>query len=544
MKNNNYFRPLLLLAIALSALFIGIKLGRISDARIHKSSDDGKVKLLAALNYISGYYVDPVSTDELIETAIPAILQELDPHSVYIPASELQSSNEQLEGNFDGIGVTFNMPNDTVVVINVEPSGPSDKAGVHPGDRIITVDGLCIAGNKVAQDSVMRLLRGKSGSKVNIDVKREGESNLLPINIVRDKISIKSVDAAYMITPQTGYIRMTKFSKTTHSEFMSAVDKLHSEGMTGMILDLRDNSGGLLEQVFLITSEFFANKTLIVYTEGRASKRNNMYSSGTGRCINDKLIVLIDEGSASASEILAGAIQDNDRGLIIGRRSFGKGFVQQPVMLPDQSCIRLTIARYYTPAGRCIQRPYEQGDNMSYYRDIVRRYDSGELESADSIHQTDSTKFYTVGGRIVYGGGGITPDIFIPLDTVNNYMSMLRRKNLIYNHALAYSDKYRESLLNVKSFKDLDNLLFKHNPVNGFTGYVLSKGVVGEPKEIAEAQKWIINSLKAYIGKTTELGENAVSYYLNLIDNTVKKALENINNNWRDNEIFINDITD
>lgn len=484
-------------------------------------------KLSTVLGYISRYYVDSVSTDKLADAAIPAILKELDPHSVYIPAEKLPQSNESLEGNFDGIGVTFQMPNDTAIIINVMSGGPSSDK-VYPGDRIITVNDSLIAGCKLSQNSVVKLLRGKAGTNVKVGLKREGEQKLVSATITRGKVAIVSIDAIYMIAPNTGYIRLNTFSRTTHSEFVKAADSLHKSGMINMILDLRGNNGGFLGQAFDMGSEFLPKNTPIVYTEGRALKRESMYSNGSGICMNDKLVVLIDEESASASEILAGAIQDNDRGTIVGRRSFGKGLVQKPIELEDGSGIRLTIGRYYTPSGRCIQRPYLHGaeGEEEYFLELSRRYRNGEMLYADSMKQNDSTKYYTVNGRVVYGGGGITPDVFVPADTMNNYAIAVRRKNLIYNYALKFSDSRREELRKVKTIDDLNRFFARNDPYQGFTVYAMQNGIKGEEQDINKSKGLIEAQLRAFAGRTTTLGETGATYFFNKIDNTVQMALK------------------
>jgi carboxyl-terminal processing protease len=428
MSKNRFYRPIFTLAIVLLALYVGIRVGKmISTPRVFNFSMPSQNNLSAVVDYISKYYVDSIDIQNITEPMIVDMLKELDPHSVYIPASEIKRSNEHLEGNFEGIGVTFNMLHDTVIVINVISNGPSSKAGVYPGDRIIVVNDSVIAGKRVADESIVSMLRGESGSKVQIKVLREGVNELIPIEITRGKVILKSIDVAYMIAPNTGYIRMTGFAQNTHAEFVEAVETLHSEGMTNLILDLRNNLGGFLEQAIKITSELFSDRKLIVYTEGQASPRRNEYSKGNGKCGNDSLIVLIDEHSASASEILAGAVQDNDRGTIVGRRSFGKGLVQQMIELPDKSGLRLTIARYYTPSGRSIQRPYQHGDSAitKYYNDLYQRGKNGEYDSADSIRQVDTTKYYTSKGKIVYGGGGITPDEFGPYEYNSVYVTRI-----------------------------------------------------------------------------------------------------------------------
>jgi carboxyl-terminal processing protease len=569
MNNNKFYKIARASAILLLALYVGITIGRvISTPKVFNFSISDQNNLSAIIEYISKFYVDSVDVNDLTESAIVDILKELDPHSVYIPASQLKSSNEHLEGNFEGIGVTFQMINDTVLVINVIPEGPSSKAGVNPGDRIIAVNDSVIAGKKILDENIKTLLRGKSGSKVLIKVQREGSGELIPIEITRGKVILKSIDVAYMIAPKTGYIRMTGFAQNTHSEFIETVEKLHSEGMTGMILDLRDNTGGFLDQAIKITSELFADKELIVYTEGQAFPRRNEYSKGNGKCGNDSLIILINEHSASASEILAGAVQDNDRGTIVGRRSFGKGLVQQMIELPDKSGLRLTTARYYTPSGRSIQRPYKHGASGigEYYDELNRRGEAGEYDSADSIRQTDTTKYYTSKGRIVYGGGGITPDTFVSLEYNSAYIRRIIGSKIMRDYVMSFGDRHRNELNLITDLKQMERFFQKNDPYPEFKEYIKHKAngsnketekvkeakevnalidrffqknvrhfesdedINGSGKEAKEAKVLLDVYLKANISQITPLSYLGSVFLYNKLDKTVLKALEIINN--------------
>ncbi|MDR0560118.1 MAG: S41 family peptidase [Prevotellaceae bacterium] len=530
-KKINYLRPVLALAMVILALYTGIRLGKMSTpAKIYKSWDGDRNNLLQTLDIVSKFYVDNVNIDSLTEKFIPDILNELDPHSTYIPASELQRSNESLEGNFEGIGVTFNMEIDTAVIINVLTGGPSAKAGVSAGDKIMVVNDTVIAGKKIAQEEIVKLLRGKSGSKVNIKVQREGVDELIPIEITRGNIPIKSIDASYMITPSTGYVIMSRFAKTTYSDFVAAVNELHEKGMKNMILDLRGNTGGFLEQVIAVTGELFPDRRLIVYTEGRAFPRQNQYSDGDGKCGNDKIAILINEQSASASEILAGAVQDNDRGTIIGQRSFGKGLVQQMRELADKSGLRLTIARYYTPSGRSIQRPYGHGISgvRDYYREFDRRYENGELVSADSIKQTDTTKYYTTEGRTVYGGGGITPDIFVPSERYDSLFTEISRRNLFFKYSISFCNRHRIDLNAIDSIEQLEQFFAANSPYDGLYSYLKNAKIDCTLNDINKSKEFVENVLKAYAGRTTNLGELAAFFYLNKTDKTVQKAVETL----------------
>ncbi|MDR2383321.1 MAG: S41 family peptidase [Prevotellaceae bacterium] len=532
MNNNKFLRHLLTVSIVLLALYVGTRFGKVlSTPKIFNVSLTNQNSLSAVVDYISKYYVDSIDIKDVTESMIVEMLKELDPHSVYIPASQLKSSNEHLEGHFDGIGVTFNMLNDTVIVINVISGGPSSKAGVEPGDRIITVNDSVIAGKNIADESIRSLLRGKSGSKVQIKVQREGENELLPIEITRGRVILKSIDVAYMITPNTGYIRMAEFAQNTHSEFIEAVERLHSEGMTNMILDLRYNLGGFLEQAIKITSELFADKKLIVYTEGQAYPRRNEYSKGNGKCGNDSLIVLINEHSASASEILAGAVQDNDRGIIVGRRSFGKGLVQQMIELPDKSGLRLTIARYYTPSGRSIQRPYQHGASgvVEYYNELNQRGKNGEYDSADSIRPIDTTKYYTLKGRIVYGGGGITPDTFVPHEYNSMYVRQAISNRIMRNYAMEFGDRHRTELNAITDLAELEQFFENNNPCPEFNDFLKQKGIKNSDKDMQNSKETVEIYLKANIGQITPLSDLGSTFLLNKIDKTVLKALEIIN---------------
>lgn len=413
-------------------------------------TSEGTRKVAAVLTYIENFYVDDVDDNKLSEDAVKAILETLDPHSAYLSEQEVQDANEPLEGNFDGIGISFNMMTDTLYVIETISGGPSERVGIMPGDRIIQVNDSSIAGVKMPDKEIKKRLRGKKGTKVNVKVLRRGYPELINFRITRDRIPIVSIDAAYMVTPNTGYIRLSRFGAQTGQEFRDACKKLQEEGMNGLILDLEGNGGGYLGAAIEIANDFLDRNQLIVYTEGANQARQTAGSDGKGVLKKGKLVVLINEGSASASEIVSGAIQDWDRGLIVGRRSFGKGLVQKQFPLPDGSMIRLTVAHYYTPTGRSIQRPYEKGNQEAYAMDYYARYNNGELLNRDSIHFADSLKYKTLlKGRTVYGGGGIFPDEFVPIDTtmLTTYRSKLIWSGAFQRTALAELDKNRQSLL-------------------------------------------------------------------------------------------------
>ena len=485
-------------------------------------------KLDYSLSLINRLYLDPVDTDTIVENLMHEMMASLDPHSVYIPKEELQAVNEPLEGEFDGIGVVFNMATDTIVVLNTTAGGPSYKAGVLPGDRIVTIDGDTVAGRKIAQDKIVERLRGKRGTKVRLGLKRGNVEGLVGVDIVRDKIPLHSIDAAFMIRPGVGYIRLTSFARTTHKEFLEAVAKLQKEGMEKLIFDMRSNSGGYLDQAISMTNEFLPEGKLMVYTEDKAGNQQKEYSTGGGTLTDIPLVVLIDDYSASSSEILAGALQDNDRGTIVGRRSFGKGLVQSQIPLSDGSALRMTIARYYTPTGRCIQKPYDNGEE-DYLLDIVHRYEKGEMFSADSIHFADSLRKVTPKGKVVYGGGGIMPDIFVPIDTLNMtpYYYATTGLNILYRYTLDYADRHREEINNIHTLPELNAFLDGDKTLlEDFVQYAATKGVKPNRKEIATSRELLTSMLRAYIARNTELQD--VGYFSQIapIDETLQKAFE------------------
>ena len=406
-------------------------------------------KIVLAEMAITNLYVDSVDEKKLAEDGIRGMIEQLDPHSSYSTAKETKEMNEPLQGSFEGIGVQFNMVKDTLLVIQPVVNGPSERVGILAGDRIVSVNDTAIAGVKMSKEDIMKRLRGAKGSKVRLGVVRRGIAGILKFTVVRDKIPVKTLDAAYMIRPHVGYIRIGSFGVTTHNEFMKAVETLKASGMKDLILDLQENGGGYLMAAVQIANEFLHNSDLIVYTQGRKVPRQDYCADGSGRLLDGKVFVLINEYTASAAEIVTGAIQDQDRGTVVGRRSFGKGLVQRPIDLPDGSMIRLTIAHYFTPSGRCIQKPYKKGDAIDYAMDIEKRFEHGELYSADSIHFADSLKYYTLRKhRVVYGGGGIMPDVFVPLDTTQytKFLRQMAARSYIINANLKYIDVNRKQL--------------------------------------------------------------------------------------------------
>lgn len=524
--------PLLLAAGVVLGLVLGQYLGRNSTTSQLKGMLSRMAlptnKLTYTLSLIENQYVDSVSMDSLAEHVIPLLVKELDPHSVYIPASEMQALNEPLEGEFDGIGVVFNMATDTVIVLNVIPQGPSDKAGIKAGDRIIEIGDSVVAGRKIPQNNVVKMLRGPRGTTVHLGIGRQGISGLVPIDVERGVIPIRSIESAFRIADGVGYVKLGQFARTTYDEFRRALASLRAEGVTKLIFDLRGNSGGFLDQAIAVANEFLHKGQLIVYTEDRRHEQLREYADGNGSAQDMEVVVLIDEGSASSSEILAGALQDNDRGTIVGRRSFGKGLVQRQIPYSDGSALRLTTARYYTPTGRSIQKPYTIGDDESYEEDIWNRYKNNEFFSADSIHFADSLKRTTPGGKVVYGGGGIMPDVFIPADTtdVTKYFIEVSGRNILYRYTIEYADRHREALNAVQTIGDLQALLDSDKTlVDDFVRYAARKGVAPCYGDIARSRRLIEAQLRAYIGRNTKLEDNG--FYANIypVDNVIVRAV-------------------
>lgn len=490
---------------------------------------DGKLDLL--LNLIDLQYVDTVNRDELVESAIPKILAELDPHSVYIPAEDLQIVNDDLDKSFSGIGVQFNIQKDTIMIVAVISGGPSERLGILPGDRIVTVDDSLFVGPAITNDKVMKRLRGPKGTKVKVGVKRSSSEELLSFEIVRGDIPLHSIDASYMLQDKVGYVKVSKFGSGTYDEFVEALTNLRIEGAERYIVDLRGNSGGYLDAAILMTNEFLKEGDLIVYTEGKAEKRRDAVADGRGVFAQTPVAVLIDEWSASASEIFAGAIQDNDRGVVVGRRSFGKGLVQQQIPLRDGSAIRLTIARYHTPSGRCIQKPYSDKDE--YDMDILNRYLHGEMDDKDSIKALpDSLKFFTTQGRVVYGGGGISPDVFVPRDTIGmtSYYTKIYNGGILYDYTFEYVDKNREKLALYKDFTSLLNYLNTQNLADELVQFAQGRGIPKNDKMYAESKALMQNRIKAYILRSM-LGDEAFYPVFNENDIVIRVALQELSNN-------------
>ncbi len=508
------------------ALILGMVIGRYlpSDKSFHGTNARSEnEKLNSILNIIETNYVDSVNRDALVEAAIPAILKKLDPHTVYIPAKELARANEPLQGNFEGIGISFSMLTDTILIISTIPGGPSEKLGLLAGDKILYVNDSLVAGKHIIDEKIMGMLKGPRGTVVKIKVLRNGQKELIPFEITRDKIPIYSVDVDYMVNDHIGYIKINTFAMTTFDEFMKGLRDLKDHGMTALILDLRGNSGGIMEAAIQVANQFLKEGQLIVYTKGRASPRSEARATGKGEFETGDLVVLIDEWSASASEILAGALQDNDRGTIIGRRSFGKGLVQEPIPLPDGSGLRLTIARYYTPTGRSIQKPYKDGFEK-YFDDLNERATHGELEVPDSIHFADSLKFTTPGGHIVYGGGGIMPDKFVPIDTSGVSAYFIKVRSFIYRFALSYTENNRELLKKFDDPSEIEKYLDKQDLLDKFVVSAAAHGVKKDPPGLKISGNIIRTQLNAYIARN--ILENKGFYPIwQEIDTTLKYAI-------------------
>jgi carboxyl-terminal processing protease len=526
--NYNNSKKIVSLPIFLGiALIFGIVIGRYlpSDKSFSGNSNarSENDKLNSILNIIETNYVDSVNRNDLVEAAIPAILKKLDPHTVYIPAKELARANEPLQGNFEGIGISFSMLTDTILIISTIPGGPSEKLGLLPGDKILYVNDSLVAGKHIIDEKIMGMLKGPKGTVVKIKVLRNGQKELIPFEITREKIPIYSVDVDYMVNDHIGYIKINTFAMTTFDEFMKGLRDLKDHGMTALILDLRGNSGGIMEAAIQVANQFLKEGQLIVYTKGRASPRSEARATGKGEFETGDLVVLIDEWSASASEILAGALQDNDRGTIIGRRSFGKGLVQEPIPFSDGSGMRLTIARYYTPTGRSIQKPYKDGFEK-YFDDLNQRATHGELEVPDSIHFADSLKFTTPGGHIVYGGGGIMPDNFVPIDTSGVSSYFIKVRSFIYRFALSYTENHRDVLKRFAEPSEIEKYLDKQDLLNKFVESAAAHGVKRDPAGLKTSGYIIRTQLNAYIARN--ILENKGFYPIwQEIDTTLKYAI-------------------
>jgi carboxyl-terminal processing protease len=529
-QHSNRFRayyPIVLSLFLAIGVLLGMWLANTGKTRLPFGGNTGKINDI--LSYIKTNYVDTVNRQQLMDAAIDGMLTDLDPHSQYIPASDFNDVNDQLRGKFEGIGVQFRIIKDTIVIINTITGGPSEKVGVLGGDRIVKIEGKNITGPKFTDKDVIKQLKGPKGTKVKIDVLRKGSARLLPFTITRDVIPTWSIDASYMINDATGYIKLSKFSATTTEEITSALDSLEKSGMKNLILDLRGNGGGYLQAAVDLADEFLPDKSTVVYTQGLNRKKQVYMATSKGSFEGGKVAVLIDEGSASASEIIAGAIQDNDRGTIIGRRSFGKGLVQEQLDFKDGSAVRLTVARYYTPTGRCIQKPYSKGA-LDYNHEYMDRFSNGEVEHPDSIKFADSLKFKTPKGKVVYGGGGIMPDIYIPLKSDSNYvyLNKLTNAGAFTQWSFDYTDRERNNLRKIPDYRKFDQF-FVVTPamLEEFAAYAAKIGVPKNPKGMAYNKKEIESTLKSLIARNLYDDKGFYAIY-NKTDKTVQKALETL----------------
>ena len=525
------FTPLVIALMFIAGIYLGKHFGSEETTATKLLSGGSTNKLTKLLNMIDQNYVDSVSKKSIVESTIPEVLEDLDPHSVYIPAEDLQEVREPLKGNFEGIGIKFNIQNDTIVVINTISGGPSEKAGILPGDRIVTINDSVFAGTGLKNQEVIKNLKGEKGTDVEVGVKRQGTDELLHFTITRDDIPLRSVEVAYMVNDSTGYIKISRFAKITHNEFKKHVKNLKSKGIEDIILDIRSNSGGLLDVTVNVTDEFLSEDKMIVYTDGRSRRKRTYHSTENGMLKDVDVVVLIDSWSASASEILAGAIQDNDRGIIVGQRSFGKGLVQEPIMFKDGSAVRLTVARYYTPTGRSIQKPYNNGEE-AYHDNIQERIEHGELIREDSIDLNDSLKYKTSNGRVVYGGGGIMPDIFVPVDTLSNsdYLKKLRNKGIIYKYALEYTDNNRDKLNEFEDYTALAAFLNKQNLLRKFLHFADSNDIKKDEKGLRRSKDVIKTQIKAYIARNI-LGNEGFYPIIHNIDKTFQEGVKTLHSN-------------
>lgn len=535
MKSNKLLIAMpIFIAIALAiGVYLGKNMGGQNQAALFSKTEfTQNDKLQQIISYINSDYVDTVRSQEIVEETISEILQNLDPHSYYIPKQDYAAMNDPLEGEFDGIGIEFRIQEDTITVVQALAGGPSEELGIMAGDRIIVVDGENVTGETINNRKVVKLLKGPKGTTVNVGVKRKGTADQIDFAIRRDKIPVYSVEAEYMINETTGYVKVLRFAKDTHTEFMNAVKSLQKQGMTNLVLDLRNNTGGFLNVAVEMCDEFLPKGKLIVYTEGKARSKREFFATSRGDLEDVKVAILINESSASASEILAGALQDNDVGTIIGRRSFGKGLVQEGMDWPDGSGVRLTVARYYTPTGRSIQKSYEDGLE-SYNNEAYERYNNGELYSLDSIDFPDSLKYTTAGGKVVYGGGGIMPDVFVPIDTVGSsfFLGKLNYQGVFFQFGFQYVDANREELTREYSSENFANQFkISERLLKEFYDFAESKGVPYEEQGAKTSQKIIKSRIKATIARN--LYRDKVFYQVvNEEDDVVQKAVAKLSSN-------------
>jgi len=530
----NYYLPLIFALVLGVGIYLGTRLNVpfIQERSFFSGNNNQFNKFSDVLGYIQQEYVDTVDRDDLVNLSIEKMLQSLDPHSSYIPAEDLKQANEPLEGNFEGIGIEFHLQADTIMVVSAISGGPSENVGLRAGDRIVMVDDTVVAGVNITNPEVMQKLRGPGGTKVKVKIARRSVPKLLEFTITRGKIPIYSLDAYFMINDTTAYFKISRFAATTYDEFMQASLNFKKKGMKQMIIDLRGNPGGYLDAATKLADEFLADKKTVVYTEGKSRPRTNYEATSTGEFENTKVVIMVDEGSASASEILAGALQDWDRATIVGRRTFGKGLVQEQTILPDGSALRLTIARYYTPTGRSIQKPYKDGYD-EYNNELMSRFDHNELLSADSIKFPDSLKFVTPGGKIVYGGGGIMPDVFVPIDTSgrnNNFLIDVINNGVISQFSYDYVDENRSQLKKFNSYSEFETGFEVNDQIySQFIAAAVAKKIKRNEKEISDASPYLKNQLKAFISRQVFKNEGFYPVLLK-VDKTFQRALDVIAN--------------
>ncbi len=542
MQNRRFITNVIVVTVvAVFSFWIGGKLSQRAEPSILEKEDDvysifeksssSNNKIGEFIDLIENEYVDDVLNDSIKDDIMQDVVSKLDPHSVYIPASDLEDVNSEIEGRFSGIGVQFNIQKDTVMIVDVINGGPSEKVGLLPGDRIIAVNDTPFVGkNVVSNRKVMKKLRGAKDTKVKLGIKRLGTNEKLSYDIIRGDIPIESVTASYIIKPDIGFIGLnSNFGAHTYQEFITAIAKLKSQGAKKFIIDLRNNGGGLLNVAIKMINEFLPKDQLIVYAEGKSYPRSDAMANGSGSCIDNPIVVLIDEFSASASEIFAGAMQDNDRGLIIGRRSFGKGLVQSQIPFDDGSAVRLTIARYFTPSGRSIQKPYKNGKSLEYEMDLIKRFEHGEFYSKDSIHIADSLKFKTLKGRTVYGGGGIMPDIFVPRDTseYSTYANKVINHGYTFQYAFEYTDQHRKELSKYKTWKEIDQYVSDKALLNGFVAFAKKKGVKPNYRDLSVSRNLLLDRIKGYIVRNI-LHDNEYFQMLNSKDPAVLRAVKEL----------------
>ncbi|MBE6335362.1 MAG: S41 family peptidase [Lentimicrobiaceae bacterium] len=524
---NKVIMPVIFSIILAIGVLLGIIIAKSNGIVTTTDKNDNLSCINEVFSLIENEYVDTINIKDLQITAVTNILETMDPHSEYIKPEILNDVNENLYGSFEGIGVSFRIEKDTITIINTIKGGPSEKVGILAGDRIVYVGDTLVAGVKVTNNDAMRLLKGPKKTKVDVKVKRHGISELLDFTITRDVIPTYSIDVSYMIDDNIGFIKLTKFSSTTYDEFITAIKELKKEGMTKLILDLRGNTGGYLGEAVAIADEILPNNNLIVYTEGENRPRSYIFARHRGMLENDEIAVLIDEGSASASEIVAGALQDNDKGIIVGRRSFGKGLVQEQFDLGDNGALRLTVARYYTPTGRCIQKPFS-GNKEEYLLEEYGRYESGEMFSIDSIHFADSLKYVTPGGKIVYGGGGIMPDVYVPLknDSTHYYFNLMVNSSILFQYAFDYSDIHRKEIMEYGDVKNFDkNFHFTDEMFNELVIRAEQKKIKGNKKETEVARELSEALFKAYVARNI-FGDEAFYVIYEPMDDILQKAIE------------------